>query len=426
MTQAGLFTTPGNDEAKKERMRKTQRNIIIGICFCAIIAWVVLMLIIFGEKKNTAGKNSKKSPDNVTSSEKTEVWVLSELYYNGEKALTFDADSRGRVSKATYIEEGIVYGFEYIYQDGEPITRVTRTDDTYKVVREYNSKGMLLREQTYFKYKDDPSYEQYFPDGKDYYALDEVFDENGRVIQSIEYLPDGSVEEERKSKYDPNGRRISYIIKRIKNGEETVVDIDLVELDSEGRLVRRYGTDGTLSEEITYFPDGHYVVIGYFSDGRKSHEIEYNTEGRISKHTMYSEENISRVLSYEYKATENGYMMTEKYEDFPDGPVRITETEYDLEGREIYRHEDVYTFSEYLVKDDQGRIIRREKRYDDGRITVESSIEYDEHGNRITKNEYGRSYEWKYNSIQITKAIAEENAKFFFDDELYLWSRGIY
>ena len=402
-------------------MKNKRVIIILVMCVCAVIAWGFLMVTVLGGTKNKTDADAKKKDDREASPQKMKVWALSELYYNGEKGISFETDAQGRVVKAIYAEADVVYGFEYIYQDGEPITRVTKNEEKEKIVREYNSKGNLLKQEQYAVYRDDPGVAVFFPDGNDYHMRDLVFDERGNQILEEDYYPDGSVETSYESKYDENGYRISYIITNYRDGQETVTEEDHVELDSSGRLLRSFNDDGQMTGEVNYFDDGRRVETWFGHDGQKIREYQYDSKGNLIRHTMYTGGEISRVLSYEYQKTENGYKMIETYEDFPDGPFRTTETEYDLDGNEVYRHESDSIYSEYAVKDDSGRIIRTEKRFDDGSVRIQTSTEYDEYGNRIALSNYGR-YEWKYTETEITKEMAEENARFFFDDELYRWT----
>ena len=137
-------------------MKNKRVIIILVMCVCAVIAWGFLMVTVLGGTKNKTDADAKKKDDREASPQKMKVWALSELYYNGEKGISFETDAQGRVVKAIYAEADVVYGFEYIYQDGEPITRVTKNEEKQKIVREYNSKGNLLKQEQYAVYRDDP------------------------------------------------------------------------------------------------------------------------------------------------------------------------------------------------------------------------------------------------------------------------------
>ncbi len=399
-------------------MEGARKKIVLGVGIGVLVMLGVLLviLIIKDSKKPEDAKTDEDSVD-IPKFQLVEITGTRNNRNRDQEVVSYEYDEFGRYSKVTYkiVQPGadqeqylLECDFSYGYEDGEPYSKMSYVDSYgIKNTRTYDASGTLRKEEMFLSGKN----------WDDVIAQTTIYDEKGREIQDINYEYDGSISSIEERAYDAYGNTVQWLRKDYDDGEETVTVRFRGECDEKGRVVRLYVPEyETPVREIEYFDDGSRV------DRSNSDDYYYDSEGRETKHVMYSDDRITRTIEREYQNTEYGYLETEIVTEYPEGTTRRTDTEYDSEGREIYRKEYDRGNELYVVRDDAGRIIRKEEKFAEGGVLIRETYGYDEDGNLISQERSDRTLTYRYVPVSLTAEQAKERAKFCDGEKMLPWN----
>ena len=194
---------------------------------------------------------------------------------------------------------------------------------------EYDANGNITC-QSSFSNGEKQSYEEY------------VYDEHGNQCSYIKYyVHDGkTIKDHRWTKvgeYDDLGR----IIKETCTQYDAPAGTWLYTYDEKGQLVSRYGY--TTNNQLHY-----------------ANEYEYDTNGRVTKHTIYYSADKQRLWGYRYEYDSNGLLINEiKFEQ--DKDTSRTEYTYDKNGNKLsatlHKNENSSRLSDTWEYDRKGNLL---------------------------------------------------------------------
>ena len=184
------------------------------------------------------------------------------------------------------------------------------------------------------------------------------------IRKSMEYGPDGTLEDGWEKDFDDVGNEVKYITFREDGSIRRWTEIEYDEFGNEVRLVR-HSSDGSIQNWLEY---------EYDFNGNEVKELYYLGDGSIQD-----------WVEYEYDFNGN---RTKKVAFNSDGHIRFwMETEYDTSGK-------IITSTEYD---------------EDGSINIRDEYEYDAIGNRVamTVTEYGRQQSFGYEYDAVGNEVKE-------------------
>ncbi len=262
-------------------------------------------------------------------------------------------------------------------------------------------------------------------DGSSYTSELSKFDENGNVIENIEFEEDASVQNKTISKYDDENRLLEEII---------WLDGEIV---SEHKKYMR-NEDGSIDRiEINYQDES--TAIQYTKKDEEKHTeewIEEDENGELESRELVQNDHSGKILSrevfdyrnklkeaFEFIYNENGYLVTRKQLDNKRKLFLVTEYQYDENKNIIFRanRNRKGVLSDFLKMDydENGQVIKQnisgkysfnyeydlngrtvlEERYlADNELEYQSRFEYDEDG-RMTKEvnlEFTKEYRYEF------------------------------
>lgn len=326
-------------------MKKTNRKkvlLIVGVCAFVLVAWVVLMVVIFGgdkDPKKPAGGATPTTPAGKNEIARTkQIWRETAVYeYNPDGSHWTRAENEyddlgyPTVTKI-YDRSGkcTVHEYTYTYDEHLRMTQVdmkeTHAEGGFSLMRgtiRYREDGSVAEMTTYdVKPVEDKAVmkERREYDGKQRIVVDEDYDDNGRLefreefvfydseecpyTSSLpdmvythtfsEYDPDGTLVSATKWIIDPFGRIIEERTFRAKNGPDWKA-YRLGECDEQNRLVK----------ELFVLNDGSTRVAkeyGYVGDSlrqEKSYGLDDGNNAYLSERILYNEfQKVSRTESY--------------------------------------------------------------------------------------------------------------------------------
>ncbi len=178
-----------------------------------------------------------------------------------------------------------------------------------RVVKEYDTNGLLIHEQ-FFLDNNDPS------DEKTYER-----DENGMLIREIKHYLDGSYDTITYF-YDSSNR----ITRTVTMNDEGEAEQEMINEYRDDFLVRSRVTDGEgnllqINEFVFHEQDnsvGHkridnesgdesHILTHYNSNGRKQSEIFYDEEGHMIGQTLYEEDEQGRLTKISEEGIKNSF-----------------------------------------------------------------------------------------------------------------------
>lgn len=411
-------------------MSKRRNRIIFELCFVVFVAWIALLFVIFRDKpKKTPGKGMGTTPVPTVPGDppspapdgRQQVFLLKSEYRtrDGERKLyrTYQYDTDGRVVSCAYEGQSGEYTYEYsdimhLVTEISPVWEVFE-GEKHKTETVYAPNGQEIIRAEYRIRESDG--------GLDTVSVME-WDEAGRITRYYSCDNDQDLYYDEITEYDANGYIISDRVKYSAEEEWRVVGYGIC--DEQGRVVRFITVDGqgedalkTLSIEVSYNGDGSREEKRYI--GESVYMRRFDAEGR----EVYTEWYDGSETGKEYQIhtyTDDMWWHTRESKLYrADGTlVNTLVTRYNDEG---------YVIFQKRTDADGTETVFVEQKYDydsnliDIRNGVERKLEYDEYGNLIreTKTVVANGEPWvtvrefEYYAIQITNAVAEENAMYY-------------
>ena len=376
--------------------RKTARIVIIAILSVALVAWVVLMITVFGRDKE---------PEKEKKNGLVRVWRVSEgqEYVDGvlTDSVRFEYDESGNLLRMINIEDDGTEEVqrEYTYDDDGRIN--TRTEGRTKQELVYNDDGSVTL-NVYEKAKNGE------------FELDTRYEVNdkGQVVA----MTDMDWEESVEVTFDVNGRGI--LLRQSEDG--VLTDTFRSEVDENGRATVgvSINKDGTVDRvrECEYTEGGTFVKIGDLDDPDSDYQTyRYDAQGRLIEVTTVSAGLNELHYTMTYDAT--GHLTSLRSDTTNKEVNAVTEKEwkYDSEGRLLYYGHTLVSGNfvqkpeklEELVReyDDRGHVISEKYQ----KLT-ENPIYLDTHlyaVNTKRKNEIVKEYLYDENGCLISFRVTE-------------------
>ncbi len=344
------------------------------------------------------------------------TWLLN------ERTITLPDGTVTNYSKFEYDEVGNV--LSYYFED-----RLS----TYKMINEYNEMGYTEKEYSYVNGEEDLVTEFFYDENSNVIKILETldgqtlgyykeYDENNRLIYQTFTLEKSSTERETlKSEayaYNDNGRLIEQI-DYDANGNVTMHFYEIY--DEQGRMIHRYSDDDQNTQsgfDYYYSTDengntvmstklrDHAAVISEETTDKNGKEIKwvsYNDKGKAEaiRETVYNENGDEIFCSYDYlpDRIDNEYTCTTEYDErgnikltrvvtINEGIESVTETTYNGDQRieKITIDGELYSTTTYTLSDQQGYYTSY--LYVDAEETVENKYTLDENLNVIRVETY--------------------------------------
>jgi len=221
------------------------------------------------------------------------------------------------------------------------------------------------------------------------------FDDNGRPVEVITYLPDGSVEHRYKYQYNSEGKLIDELL---IEADDEVTEHRSMEYNAQGQLIKEYihYLDGT-ADQLIYTYDtqgrllskkcidsdgitGNFFVNVYEGDLLVS-ESEYDVDGEIitQRKIVYGDED--KITEEVFRTPEENYHILYSYDESGSASVRrkynedkhLTERNtftYNAEGLLSESMEESSSGIEitYITYDPSGNIILQEEKTENGEL----------------------------------------------------------
>jgi YD repeat-containing protein len=204
----------------------------------------------------------------------------------------------------------------------------------------------------------------------------EDYDENGNLVSSKRFTPEGEVEEEVTNKYDEKGRiTAEEIYSALDNyRQKRSIDYD----DINGTVTdSNFYEDGAADRIVTHFGEGTLVTkIEHFTDGTHADEVEmfeYDSHNLPVEHNVYDGGNVLK--------------MKEKNSYDADGRLMEKAITRDGEADQSIR----------IFYDEAGNPIREEQ-YKNGVLVYAYLSEYDGQGNLLKRITKQSNTSYKYNA----------------------------
>ncbi len=304
---------------------------------------------------------------------------------------------------------------------------------TYKMVNEYNDLGYTEKEYTYINGEENLVVEFFYDDNSNVIKILETldgktlgyykeYDENNRMIYQTFTLETGPNESETLRSeayvYNDNGR----LIEQIDYDADGNVTMHFYEIyDEQGRIIHRYSDDDQNTQsgfDYYYSTDengntvmstklrDHAAVISEETTDKNGNEIKcisYNDKGKVEaiRETVYNENGDEIFCSYDYlpDRIDNEYTCTTEYDErgnikltrvvtINEGIESITETTYNGSQRieKIIIDGELYSTVTYTLSDQQGYYTSY--LYVDAEKTIENNYTLDENLNVIRVETY--------------------------------------
>ena len=302
-----------NNSEKKTMNRKTLLILVGGVLGAALIAWLVLVIGIFGGKTKKNNEKSDGTPAEVPEGMVVVYRATAEYTYttDGErrKSQTAQYDDFGRITEwTTFSEDGSTSGvYTYKYDErGNLVGKIEKTgygEIKERYVMTYDENGVLLTRDTFFRDNEQPRSSTYF--NKDGNAI--------RYVSKYEtslYTDDGEIYECKEiNKYTVQ----SVLSDDGRILERTRLYSDYTELekfvyDESTRKLKECSTwiDGLLTKKIVYDGLNRYTYEYDGSNGAQK-AISCRTEtldeyGNVLSMTFEIEGGGFRKASSEYSA----------------------------------------------------------------------------------------------------------------------------
>lgn len=255
---------------------------------------------------------------------------------------------------------------------------IIKVDEYSKREEKYDQDGNLIKSSSWT------------PEGSFKGWTDYTYDDNGTETKYVSYYGNGKVENSGETEQDAQGNIIRWSYYDLDHNLE---DYKVAELDSKGNAVKwnRFEADDS--------PAG-YQEIEYDSEGNKTKSASFAQDGHKKSCSWYDDrENESRYETYdkdgqivyrcEYEYNDQGIMTREEHEWVGDPYLSKGLEEYDDRGWLVkstdYKGDDVDTISTYEY-DDKACLIKKTNYHFDNTVSSVESYEYDEQGHR-TKGE---------------------------------------
>lgn len=445
--------------------KKRTRILIASLCGAALVAWAVLMAVVFGKdpepkKPASVSATPTATPTNAPEN-KIKVWLQTGEYHQDPKLgrsclmervydpvsnqILITSYTGGVKDTVTKIEPNVTTETQ-TWDDGSR-TKTLTYDHNGRCTQWVEEKSIKLDYSDWDSFEGDPyertlekeEYEYYdngnrkrcvhywkTGDGPLLMTLEVEYDELGRYMKKTRYskTADGlDVRPEHQSvyEYDPQHEKACAVKNYCWNEDTQELEFDrgerlIYDEDGSSRLEIQYGADAEWLVVDRYDPQERIVYHLYQSDGSWATVNYTGSEIILTLHETYDD---STSIAYYDKdgrllrAKSDGVLTWEEDSADPILTSIRTTYEYDTDGRLVKIDHRVsepdgklceWSGITTLTYDDGGRLIMQEFTDKEGKVTSRYEWVFDGRGNltaQITSSE--GSFEYTYTEVEVTE-----------------------
>ena len=217
------------------------------------------------------------------------------------------------------------------------------------------------------------------PDGNSYTSEINHYDENGNVVENIEFEEDGSIHSKIITKYDNEGRQL-----------EEIIWLDGEPASEHKKYFRK--PDGSLDRIEISYEDGS-TAIQYMKKDEANHIeewIEEDEDGELETRELVKYDEKGNILSREVYDYRNKLKEAFEFEYSDNGSL--------VERRQLDNKRKLVIVTEYEYDDDKNLVFRA-NRNRKGVLSDFVKIEYDQKGQVVKQNISGKySFVFEYDA----------------------------